>query len=93
MTTRRGSRRQTNTVDALAERLPSRFLSPRLVTGEGTNGLQQYHSELSEWLRQELGLLPQDDPRVSVRDTPPTIQVMTEIGIPPSEWFRVYLTH
>ena len=46
-------------------------------------GLAVYMRDLAEHLRQELGI-PADE-------NPPTVQAMTALGIPPSEWYRVLL--
>ena len=43
-------------------------------------GLSSYVTGLTDHLRQELGI-----------EDPPTIEVMTMLGIPPAEWYRLLL--
>jgi hypothetical protein len=81
MTIRRGSQRR-GSLDSVLENLPERFREAEVYAENGTmTGLQAYMADLSEHLRQELGT-----------EDPPTVDVMTALGIPPSEWYRALLT-
>ena len=80
MTLRRNKRR--GSFEAVIADLPAQFRDARVYHDRGTmTGLREYTVDLSEHLRQELGT-----------DDPPTVEAMTMLGIPPSEWYRVLLT-
>ena len=80
MTGRKNSRPR-GALDAAIENLPERFLAPEVRTEAGQmTGLAAYMADLGQHLREVLGT-----------DSPPTIDVMTAIGIPPSRWYRAAL--
>lgn len=75
---------QRGSLDSVLECLPDRFREAEVYADHGVmTGLRAYVDELSEHLRRELGLAPHEEP--------PTIEVMTMLGIPPSEWYRALL--
>lgn len=82
MPVRRNANRQRSLAD-LVESLPARFREDVEVYAESgaMTALAAYISDLSEHLSRELGT-----------ENPPTVEVMTALGIPPSEWYRVLLT-
>ncbi len=85
---RRSRRRQT--LEQILGNLPRRFYEPDPATEDGSmTGLSAYHRDLDGWLRRELRLPPAGDPRGS---NAPTVEVMTLLGIEPSEWYRYNLT-
>lgn len=89
---RRGTGRPDQSISALIERLPDRFLSPVLETSHGNMiGLQKFMADLDVHLRDELGLWPAEDPRSRRDHEPPVSEVMAAIGCPPSEWYRELL--
>jgi hypothetical protein len=68
-------------LDRVIENLPERFLSPVVRTEGGEmTALRQYMADLTEHVKAVLG-----DP------DPPTGEVMSALGIPPSEWYRAVL--
>jgi hypothetical protein len=69
-------------LDAVIAGLPARFREARVYADRGVmTGLQDYMTDLSDHLRHELD-----------QKDPPTVEVMTILGIPPSEWYRALLT-
>jgi hypothetical protein len=84
MTIRRN--RQGSSLEAVLAALPDRFRDAEVYHTRGSmTGLAAFISDLGQHLRVELGLGADQDP--------PTVDVMTELGIPPSEWYRAILTH
>lgn len=76
---RKPSRRS---LESVLENLPDRFYEPKVYAEDGAmTGLRAYMADLSEHLCQELGT-----------DNPPTVEVMTALGIPPSDWYRAVMT-
>lgn len=89
---RRGTGRPDQSISALVDRLPARFLSPVPETDNGNmTGLQKYMTDLDIHLRDELGLWPAEDPRSRRDSEPPVSDVMAAIGCPPSDWYRELL--
>jgi hypothetical protein len=83
MTLRKNSQPQ-GSLDAAIAGLPARFLDTEVYADGGSmTGLVAYTNDLSEHLREELG---------TGANEPPTVEVMTAIGIPPAEWYRALLT-
>ncbi len=69
------------TLEAVIAALPGRFLAPEVYTEGGQmTGLRDYMRDLSAHLADALDT-----------HSPPTLAVMTELGIPPSEWYRAIL--
>jgi hypothetical protein len=69
-------------LDRVIEELPERFLAPVVRTEGGTmTGLRDYIADLTAHLRTALN-----------QENPPTVAVMAELGIAPSEWYRAILT-
>ena len=76
MTVRKSSRPR-GSLEAVIADLPERFLAPEVRTEDGQmTGLAAYAADLTEHLRTALN-----------QPDPPTIDVMTVLGIPPSEWY------
>jgi hypothetical protein len=70
-------------LDEVVAALPGRFREIEIHATDGAmTALKRYTRDLSDHLRQVLG--PQSDP--------PTVEVMTMLGIPPSEWYRAVFT-
>ena len=81
MTLRRNHNRR-GSLDTVIAEVPARFREVEVYHDLGKmTGLGSYIADLTEHLRQELGT-----------GDPPTIEVMTMLGIPPSESFRALLT-
>ncbi|WP_439377839.1 hypothetical protein [Amycolatopsis lexingtonensis] len=72
------ARRQLNSVEALVDALPERFLTPSL--GEDpVRSLSSYVAELLRWLAEQ-GVRPEAAQTVSV-------DVMEAIGASPADWY------
>jgi hypothetical protein len=77
----RHSAKQRQSLEAVVAALPARFREAKVYSDGAMTALRVYTADLSEHLRQELGT-----------DDPPTVEVMTMLGIPPSEWYRLLMT-
>ncbi|MGL6235694.1 MAG: hypothetical protein ACRC20_10145 [Segniliparus sp.] len=65
----------------MADDLPGRFYNPQPAVKDGDLvGLRDYIRDLTTYLDEHLAPTRRDDPSVT--------DVMAEIGIPPSEWYR-----
>jgi hypothetical protein len=83
MTVRKNNKAPRGSLDAALEALPDRFREAEVYADNGEmTGLRVYMADLTEHLRQEMGI-----------DEPPTVEAMTALGIPPSEWYRAMLTN
>ena len=81
MTVRRNSQR-LGSLDAVIENLPERFYTAKAEHEQGTmTGLAAYVADLTQHLQKELESASQTQ----------VIDVMTTLGIPPSEWYRAVL--
>lgn len=69
--------RPQGTLEAVIAALPDRFTAPEVYTEGGQmTGLRDYMRDLSAHLAEALDT-----------DSPPTLEVMAALGIPPSEWY------
>lgn len=85
--------RRSGSLEEVVTALPDRFRRPEVRADDGAMAsLRTYTRDLSEHLRQELGLRRAGDPRGTARDTPPTDEVMAAIGIPPAAWYHAVMT-
>ncbi|CAN5353557.1 hypothetical protein BH11ACT6_BH11ACT6_01810 [soil metagenome] len=76
--------KRAQSLESVVASLPARFLDVEVHAEDGImTGLRAYMADLTEHLRQELGLRDGDNP--------PTVDAMTMLGIPPSEWYRTIL--
>ncbi|NLE82681.1 MAG: hypothetical protein GX610_24525 [Rhodococcus sp.] len=76
----------------LVDQLPDTFLEVVLEAENGNiAGLCRFTADLDEHLRQELGMRPTTDPWSAHRH-PSVVEAMTELGIPPSESYRIALS-
>lgn len=82
MTVRRGSK-QRGSWDSVVADLPDRFRDVEVVADAGSmTGLAGYIQDLTSHLQSELGSVSQ----------PQVMDVMSSLGIAPSEWYGALLT-
>ncbi|KAF0959794.1 hypothetical protein [Rhodococcus sp. T7] len=81
------ARRHSSKRVSLADRVPERFHSPVISTGDVFGSLNAYMNDLDDWVREELGL-----PERKNEYHDKSQELREELGISVVDWIRIGMT-